>query len=236
MLAGRPHEAAGNGSPRWMAAGPRKRVHRTRPTGQLARRLVRRRSSLVKCQPESAPLRPVAPELAAALPPSAELEATTNSGETRAARAPRSASAVAGQAIVEGGPVTAEGSGERLLKCEGGRDGSGIRNRWRVTVVSLGVHLPGKLPADGHGDRCQIVGLAADACPVPVEHACQTSFWAGNVHSRLAPPRSPCASALPVGSTCCTRFSSASTHSRPRRDMSGNKTPVTCSAKRCHEC
>src|ERR1022692_4628500 len=39
MLAGRPHEAAGNGSPRWMAAGPRKRVHRTRPTGRLARRL-----------------------------------------------------------------------------------------------------------------------------------------------------------------------------------------------------
>jgi hypothetical protein len=38
-LAGRPHEAAGNGSPRWMAAGPRERVHRTRPTGQLARRL-----------------------------------------------------------------------------------------------------------------------------------------------------------------------------------------------------
>ena len=38
MLAGRPHEAAGNGSPRWMAVGPRKRVHRTRPTGQLARR------------------------------------------------------------------------------------------------------------------------------------------------------------------------------------------------------
>jgi hypothetical protein len=37
MLAGRPHEAVGNGSPRWMAAGPRKRVHRTRPTGQLAR-------------------------------------------------------------------------------------------------------------------------------------------------------------------------------------------------------
>jgi hypothetical protein len=35
MLAGRPHEAAGNGSPRWMAAGPRKRVHRDpayRPT------------------------------------------------------------------------------------------------------------------------------------------------------------------------------------------------------------
>src|SRR5215470_16604651 len=39
MLAGRPHEAAGNGSPRWMAADPRERVHRTRPTGQLARRL-----------------------------------------------------------------------------------------------------------------------------------------------------------------------------------------------------
>ena len=41
MLAGRPHEAASNGSPRWMAAGPRERVHRTRPTGQLARRLNR---------------------------------------------------------------------------------------------------------------------------------------------------------------------------------------------------
>src|SRR2546425_265056 len=26
MLAGRPHEAAGNGSPRWMAAGPRERA------------------------------------------------------------------------------------------------------------------------------------------------------------------------------------------------------------------
>jgi hypothetical protein len=38
MLAGRPHEAAGNGSPRWMAVGPRERVHRTRPTGPLARR------------------------------------------------------------------------------------------------------------------------------------------------------------------------------------------------------
>ena len=37
MLAGRPHEAAGNGSPRWMAVGPRfTRVHRTRPTGRLA--------------------------------------------------------------------------------------------------------------------------------------------------------------------------------------------------------
>ena len=35
MLAGRPHEAAGNGSPRWMAAGPRERTHRTRPTGRL---------------------------------------------------------------------------------------------------------------------------------------------------------------------------------------------------------
>ena len=35
MLAGRPHEAAGNGSPRWMAVGPRKRAHRTRPTGRL---------------------------------------------------------------------------------------------------------------------------------------------------------------------------------------------------------
>jgi hypothetical protein len=30
MLAGRPHEAAGNGSPRWMAEGPRERVHRIR--------------------------------------------------------------------------------------------------------------------------------------------------------------------------------------------------------------
>jgi len=39
MLAGRPHEAVSNGSPRWMAAGPRERVHRTRPTGRLARRL-----------------------------------------------------------------------------------------------------------------------------------------------------------------------------------------------------
>jgi hypothetical protein len=39
MLAGRPQEAVSNGSPRWMAAGPRERVHRTRPTGQLARRL-----------------------------------------------------------------------------------------------------------------------------------------------------------------------------------------------------
>ena len=37
MLAGRPHEAAGNGSPRWMAAGPRlARAHRTRPTGRRA--------------------------------------------------------------------------------------------------------------------------------------------------------------------------------------------------------
>jgi hypothetical protein len=35
MLAGRPHEAAGNGSPRWMTAAPRKRGHRTRPTGRL---------------------------------------------------------------------------------------------------------------------------------------------------------------------------------------------------------
>jgi len=39
MLVGRPHEAVSNGGPRWMAAGPRERVHRTRPTGQLARRL-----------------------------------------------------------------------------------------------------------------------------------------------------------------------------------------------------
>jgi hypothetical protein len=38
MLAGKPHEAVSNG-PRWMAAGPREWVHRTRPTGQLARRL-----------------------------------------------------------------------------------------------------------------------------------------------------------------------------------------------------
>jgi hypothetical protein len=35
MPAGRPHEAAGNGSPRWMTAGPLRRVHRTRPTGRL---------------------------------------------------------------------------------------------------------------------------------------------------------------------------------------------------------
>jgi hypothetical protein len=35
MLAGRPHEAVGNGSPRWMIAAPRKRAHRTRPTGRL---------------------------------------------------------------------------------------------------------------------------------------------------------------------------------------------------------
>ena len=35
MLAGRPHEAAGNGSPRWMIAAPREREHRTRPTGRL---------------------------------------------------------------------------------------------------------------------------------------------------------------------------------------------------------
>ena len=35
MPAGRPHEAAGNGSPRWMTAAPRKRAHRTRPTGRL---------------------------------------------------------------------------------------------------------------------------------------------------------------------------------------------------------
>ena len=38
MLVGRPHEAAGNGSPRWMAAGQLRLVHRTRPTGRLARR------------------------------------------------------------------------------------------------------------------------------------------------------------------------------------------------------
>ena len=35
MLAGRPHEAVGNGSPRWMTAAPCKRAHRTRPTGRL---------------------------------------------------------------------------------------------------------------------------------------------------------------------------------------------------------
>jgi hypothetical protein len=35
MLAGRPHEAVGNGSPRWMTADPRERAHRTRPTGRL---------------------------------------------------------------------------------------------------------------------------------------------------------------------------------------------------------
>jgi len=35
MLAGRPHEAVGNGSPRWMTAAPRERAHRTRPTGRL---------------------------------------------------------------------------------------------------------------------------------------------------------------------------------------------------------
>ena len=35
MLAGRPHEAVGNGSPRWMTAAPREREHRTRPTGRL---------------------------------------------------------------------------------------------------------------------------------------------------------------------------------------------------------
>ena len=34
MLAGRPHEAVGNGSPRWMTAAPRERGHRTRPTGR----------------------------------------------------------------------------------------------------------------------------------------------------------------------------------------------------------
>jgi hypothetical protein len=39
-LVGRPLEAVSNGSCRWMAAGPRERVHRTRPTGQLARRLL----------------------------------------------------------------------------------------------------------------------------------------------------------------------------------------------------
>ena len=40
MLAGRPHEAAGNGSPRWMTAGPRERAHRTRPTGRLTPSMV----------------------------------------------------------------------------------------------------------------------------------------------------------------------------------------------------
>ena len=35
MLAGRPHEAVGNGSPRWMTVAPREREHRTRPTGRL---------------------------------------------------------------------------------------------------------------------------------------------------------------------------------------------------------
>ena len=35
MLAGRPHEAVGNASPRWMTVAPRKRGHRTRPTGRL---------------------------------------------------------------------------------------------------------------------------------------------------------------------------------------------------------
>jgi len=35
MLAGRPHETAGNGSPRWMTAASRERAHRTRPTGRL---------------------------------------------------------------------------------------------------------------------------------------------------------------------------------------------------------
>jgi hypothetical protein len=48
MLAGRPHEAASNGSPRWMAAGPRERVHRTRPTGRLARRLIEERRVLTR--------------------------------------------------------------------------------------------------------------------------------------------------------------------------------------------
>ena len=35
MLAGRPQEAVGNGSPRWMTVAPRERGHRTRPTGRL---------------------------------------------------------------------------------------------------------------------------------------------------------------------------------------------------------
>jgi len=35
MPAGRPHETAGNGSPRWMTAASRERGHRTRPTGRL---------------------------------------------------------------------------------------------------------------------------------------------------------------------------------------------------------
>jgi hypothetical protein len=42
MLAGKPHEAVSNGGPRWTVVGPRQRVHRTRPTGQLARRLTKR--------------------------------------------------------------------------------------------------------------------------------------------------------------------------------------------------
>src|SRR3974390_3567800 len=42
MLAVRPHEAVGNGSPRWMTAASRKRAHRTRPTGRLTP-LIRRR-------------------------------------------------------------------------------------------------------------------------------------------------------------------------------------------------
>jgi hypothetical protein len=50
MLAGKPHEAVSNGSPRWMAAGPRKRVHRTRPTGQLARRLTWQAVPQKECQ------------------------------------------------------------------------------------------------------------------------------------------------------------------------------------------
>ena len=57
MLAGRPHEAAGNGSPRWMTAGPRKRVHRTRPTGRLARRPGPDLRLLEPLQTEAMPLR-----------------------------------------------------------------------------------------------------------------------------------------------------------------------------------
>jgi hypothetical protein len=58
MLAGRPHEAVSNGSPRWMAVGPLRRVHRTRPTGRLARRLtaapsaVDRASSRCRAHPQ----------------------------------------------------------------------------------------------------------------------------------------------------------------------------------------
>jgi len=53
MLAGRPHEAASNGSPRWMAAGQLRLVHRTRPTGRLARRLTGGEVAFPVAQPES---------------------------------------------------------------------------------------------------------------------------------------------------------------------------------------